>query len=393
MTASADTIRKIREQFEDALSGGGADCVYLGAMDIELSEGTLFGRNRLRSVAVAAGQAVDRSRDTDGFDTWVALLRERHAELSEEGLVDVFVGAPYKDPERCDVALSQIDSPPRSTGASRKVPATEAALLWKTLKEDQVLRNRIDPKLLKLLPVPAAQKPGRRRSGPRMGIMEEILRSTVTVPLILHFSERAQDFRRLCRLSPGPRLKEFRRLEARMQLETMGSGRLAVNRVSSGRYVVVGKYIKIYEAYCTLGYSDARCVVLPKPTRSVRRNSVPPNETREYVLINLFCQASIKLCELLEAEAFGQKDQKSSLPKVVTADSVVTRNLNRLRYEAGLSYEKLASKAGVRKNTVAANLKGTAAPQPATLKYYAEVFTAYLGRKVSVAEIRGKTNT
>ena len=361
MTASADRIRKIREQFEDALSGGGADCVYLGAMDIELSGGTLFGRNRLRSVAVAAGRAIDRTRGADGFKTWVALLRERHAELSEEGLLSVSVQVVFeKDYEHCDVALSQIDPPLKSTGAPEKVPATEAALLWKTLKEDQVLRSRIDPKLLKLLPVPAAQKPGRPRSSPKMGIMEDILLSTATVPLLLHYSEHPQDFQRLCQLPSGPSLNKFRRLEAKML------PRLIVEKVSSGRYAAIDQY-ELYEAYRTLGCSEARCAVQPP--------------ARENVQINLFCQASIKLCELLEAEAFDG------------AIEVVARNLTRLKRENGLTFEQLAELMGKQKKTVMANVKGTSAPRPDTLKLYAEVFTQRLKRKVSVAEIVRETNS
>ena len=396
MTAPAATIKKIRKQFEKVLSGGGADCISFGAMDTALFGGTSHARSWLLSVAARAGRAVKPTGDTDGFKTWVALLRERHAELSDEGLVDVSVGVPTADPEHCDVSFSQIDPPPKRTGAPKKVAATEAVQLCKTLEADQVLKSRIDPKLLKLLPGSASQKPGRHRSGPGMGIMEETLRSTVTVPLLLHFSERVQDFQRLCRLSPGPRLKEFRRFEARILLERVP--RLLVKKVSSERYAVVGKYGQIYEAYRKLGYSEARCAVLPKPTRSVRRNGVSPKDTagmREYVQINLFCQASIKLCELLEAEAFTKKPRtkKPSSPKVVTANSVVTRNLRRLKRESGLSYEKLAEKAGVRKQTVLANAQGTAAPRPETLKYYADVFTERLNRKVSVAEICGKTDS
>ena len=345
-------------------------------MDTELSGGTLFGRSRLRSVAVRAGRAIGRAGDADGFETWVALLRDRHAALSNEGLLSVSVSVAFDvDCEHRDVALSHIDPPPKSTGAPTKVAATESVQLCKRLEADPVLKSKIDPTLLTLLPGPAAPKPGRRRSGPGMGIMEEILRSTATVPLLLHFSECAQDFRRLCQLRPGTRMKAFRRLEAQ------NLPPLRVEKVSSGRYAVIDKYDELYEAYRTLGSSEARCIVVPV--------------AREDVQINLFCQASIKLCELLEDEAgeHEQKAKKPSLPRVATADSVVTRNLDRLRHEAGLSYEKLASRMGVRKNTVVANLKGTAAPRPETLKFYAEVFTECLKRKVSVAEICGETNT
>ncbi len=109
MTASADTIKEIRKQFEEVLSDGGADCISFGAMDTELSGGTLFGRSRLRSVAVAAGRAIGRAGDADGFETWVALLRERHAALSDEGLLSVSVSVvPDENCERCNVAFSQI---------------------------------------------------------------------------------------------------------------------------------------------------------------------------------------------------------------------------------------------------------------------------------------------
>ena len=379
MAASAPTIRKIRTQFEEVLSDGAADCISFGAMDIELSGGTLFGRNRLRSVAVAAGRAIDRAGDADGFETWVALLRERQAELSDEGLLSVSVPVVFEeDCEHCDVALSQIDPPLKSTGAPSKVAATEAVQLCRRLEADQVLNSRIDPKLLQLLPVPAAQKPGRRRSSPRMGIMEDILLDTATVPLLLYSSERAQDFRRLCQLSPGPRLKKFRRLEAKML------PRLIVEKVSSGRYTVIDKHDELYEAYRTLGNSEARCAV--QPTTGARE-----------VQINLFCQASIKLCKLLEAEAFEPEatSEKPSAPGEVRADDtieVVARNIESLRRESGLSYEQLAKAMGMQKRTVMANAKGRAAARPETLKLYADEFTDRLGRNVSVAKIRGETD-
>ena len=270
MTASAATIKKIREQFEEVLSGGGADCINFGAMDTKLSGGTLFGRRQLRSVAVRAGRAIGQAGDGDGFKTWVALLRERYAELSEEGLLSMSVGVPTEEPERRDVALSKIDPPPKSKGAPKKVAAREAVQLSKRLEADPVLKSKIDPKLLQLLPLPASPKPGRRRSGPaEAGIVQEILQSTLTVPLLLHFSERAQDFRRLCRLRPGARVKEFRRLEARILFERVP--RLLVKQVSSARYTVIDKYITLYDAYRTLGFSEARCAVLPTGTTAMHR--------------------------------------------------------------------------------------------------------------------------
>ena len=88
-----------------------------------------------------------------------------------------------------------------------------------------------------------------------------------------------------------------------------------------------------------------------------------PFQVPEYVQINLFCQASIMLCELLEATA-----ENPSSPDVATDDSaidagshqegdrrdelqddsparvsVVARNISKLRLESGLSYEKLAT--------------------------------------------------
>ena len=269
MTASATTIKKIGKRFKRVLSGGGADCISFGAMDTELSGGTLFARRRLHSVAVRAGRAIDRAEDADGFKTWVALLHERYAELSEEGFLSMSAGVPTEEPERRDVPFSQINPPPKSKGAPKKVAA---------------------------------------------------------------------------------RVKAFRRREAQILLEKVPH--LLVKKASSGRYAVIDKYITVYDAYRTLGYSEAKCAVLPPPVAPPPRGTkgqvgdivqgkdgrqyrlakfdgataiFEPVE-REYVQIDLFCQASIMLCKLLEAEA-GEHEQEAaggseppSSPDVVTGD-------------------------------------------------------------------------
>ena len=120
-------------------------------------------------------------------------------------------------------------------------------------------------------------------------------------------------------------------------------------------------------------------------------------------VIDRVCRASMDLCALLETEALAeeiasgtdiakgnkQQELQGDRPRSVTA---VGKNIERLRFETGLSYTKLASRLGVQKKTVLENVRGRTMPRPETLKLYADVFTDKLGRPVSVEKIRDTTD-
>ena len=154
------------------------------------------------------------------------------------------------------------------------------------------------------------------------------------------------------------------------------------------RYVVALQDRAIYAAHVELCYTSAPCVVKARG----RRLSMEAHTVDERV-IDRVCRASMDLCALLETEALAEGSKQQELqgdrsPSVVG----VGQNIARLRFETGFSYEKLASRMGVEKKTVWANASGRTMPRPQTLKLYAEVFSKWLGRPVSVAEIRGTTD-
>ena len=55
----------------------------------------------------------------------------------------------------------------------------------------------------------------------------------------------------------------------------------------------------------------------------------------------------------------------------------------RLKKECFWSYEDLAAKTGIDKKQIISHVKGRAAPQPRTLKEYAQAFTKELGRPIT----------
>ena len=120
-------------------------------------------------------------------------------------------------------------------------------------------------------------------------------------------------------------------------------------------------------------------------------------------VIDRVCRASMDLCALLETEAFaeeiarGTDIAKGSKQQELQRDRPpsgvgVGQNIERLRFEIGFSYEKLATRMGVERKTVQANASGRTRPRPQTLKLYADVFSEELGRPVSVEEIRDTTD-
>ena len=164
------------------------------------------------------------------------------------------------------------------------------------------------------------------------------------------------------------------------------------------RYVVALQDRTIHAAYVELCYTSAPCVVKPRGRR-------PPMEahTVDERVIDRVCRASMDLCALLETEALAeeiacgtdiakgnkQQELQGDRPRSVTA---VGKNIERLRFEIGFSYEELASSMEVERKTVWANASGRTMPRPQTLKLYADVFSDKLGRPVSVEEIRGTTD-
>ena len=164
------------------------------------------------------------------------------------------------------------------------------------------------------------------------------------------------------------------------------------------RYVVALQDRAIYAAYVELCYTSAPCVVKPRGRRPPMEEH--PVDGRE---IDRVCCASMDLCELLETEALteeiarGTDIAKGSKQQELQGDrppsvAAVGKNIERLRFETGLSYTKLASRLGVQKKTVLENVRGRTMPRPETLKLYADVFSDNLGRSVSVAEIRRATD-
>ena len=156
---------------------------------------------------------------------------------------------------------------------------------------------------------------------------------------------------------------------------------MGVYRGKGDRFVVISEHREIYAAYVALNRTDAKCVVYEPEasTRATPQRRRPRTSLleKECEVIRQVCQASMELCDLLEAEAFAE------------AQSVGTP-IERLRIESGLSYQQLADHLGLQKNTVIANAKGRTAPRPETLKLYADEFSCQLRRQVTVAEIQGK---
>ena len=164
------------------------------------------------------------------------------------------------------------------------------------------------------------------------------------------------------------------------------------------RYIVALQDRGIYAAYVELCYTSAPCVVKPRGRR-------PPMEAHpvDERVIDRVCRASMELCALLETKALAeeitsgtdiakgnkQQELQGDRPRSVTA---VGKNIERLRFEIGFSYEELASRMGVEKKTVWANASGRTMPRPQTLKLYADVFSDKLDRPVSVEEIRDTTD-
>ena len=164
------------------------------------------------------------------------------------------------------------------------------------------------------------------------------------------------------------------------------------------RYVVALQDRAIYAAYVELCYTSASCVV-----KARRRRLSMEAHTVDERGIDRVCRASMDLCALLETEALaeeiarGTNIAKGSKQQELQGDrspSVVGvgQNIERLRFETGLSYAELATRMGVERKTVWANARGQTMPRPQTLKLYADVFSEVLGRPVSVAEIRGTTD-
>ena len=161
------------------------------------------------------------------------------------------------------------------------------------------------------------------------------------------------------------------------------------------RYVVALQDRAIYTAYVELCYTRALCVVKTRGRRL-------PMEAHTVIdrVIDRVCRASMDLCALLETEALaeeiarGPDIAKGSKQQELQGDRPpsgvgVGQNIERLRFENGLSYAELATRMGVERKTVWANESGRTMPRPQTLKLYADVFSEVLGRPVSVAEIRG----
>ena len=150
------------------------------------------------------------------------------------------------------------------------------------------------------------------------------------------------------------------------------------------------------ERIAAVARSGYHMVVVPGP----RRRYVVALQDR---VIDRVCRASMDLCALLETEALaeeiprGTNIAKGSKQQELQGDRSpsgvgVGQNIERLRFETGLSCAKLATRMGVEKKTVWANESGRTMPHPQTLKLYADVFSKVLGRPVSVAEIRGTTD-
>jgi DNA-binding XRE family transcriptional regulator len=165
------------------------------------------------------------------------------------------------------------------------------------------------------------------------------------------------------------------------------------------RFEVVSSDYSTYCAYVALNRTKAKCVVHEAEASTVskpkRRRQPTLREEKKYRVIRNVCQASVELCEVLEAEAFAEeaghavKPQRLHHRQEAGPTDSLGRNIDRLRTECGLSQEELADKIGVRREAVIQHINRGVTPQPKTLRHYAKVFSAFLHREVTLSEIRG----
>ena len=321
--------RETLGRFEDLVSNGGRDIHVFG---IELDGGSPKARHQFRSIATAAGRAVEAGAASAGYDTWLALLAEKLQPLSPS-FFSVSTSVSVR-PKPRTISLSRID-PPRA-GDSGAKDARDNGL--GDGKKD------IDPGAL-------------IRAAENTGFYMNVLRR------------------------------------------------------QGNQFEVVRTDYATYHAHVSLGHTNAKCVVHePEALTSSkprRRRQSTVREEQECQVIDRVCQASVELSELLEAEVFAEEQAVGSLPDtrepaLLVADAPTDemesdqsrperslgRNIDRLRTEAGLSVWELAEKVGVQREAVSKHINKGVIPRPDHLRNYAQVFSAFLERRVTVAELK-----
>jgi hypothetical protein len=91
-----------------------------------------------------------------------------------------------------------------------------------TTATDPEFLSRVSPDVLALKPF-AALAPG-EQGGPRNAIAQELMESAVAPQLMLHFSQHPEELRRLETLAPRDLIREFGRLEARLEKRRRAAG-------------------------------------------------------------------------------------------------------------------------------------------------------------------------
>lgn len=95
-----------------------------------------------------------------------------------------------------------------------RVAVTAAEKYQSYLKANADAVEKIHPDLQAIVPI--SLLPPNAPKGPHNFIAEEILKSDVPGPLMVHFSEHPEDFERLTRLGPAGIVREIGKLEARL---------------------------------------------------------------------------------------------------------------------------------------------------------------------------------
>ena len=255
-------------------------------------------------------------RTRTASERWLAFLYKRRETLGEGRITKGHLQ--HLKHEVSDLQLSQIKAPAKG----RPQIAKAATDVHNAFEADPVLKDKIDQGLLELIQQISSPRPGKVRRGepkPRQELVKEILarwrprppqsredeekfgarggyvgKPELTFPLLLHFSENVRDLHRCCRLTPTKRSQELDRIEARLLLQR--HGHMFVSRASSNRFVVLREHLAIYR---TLNHTTVRC-------------SVRATVSRWSVHVYDDCSASIELCKVLEAEAFGEEQRREA---------------------------------------------------------------------------------
>jgi hypothetical protein len=119
----------------------------------------------------------------------------------------------WRDTQHATRARAQAEQQHRQTAQQQRTEKVRGQIATKVAADPEFL-TKVKPEILDLKPFDALA-PG-EPAGPLNAIAEEILDSAVTAELLLHFSEHPEDLQRLSTLAPRDLIREFGKLEARL---------------------------------------------------------------------------------------------------------------------------------------------------------------------------------